>query len=386
MKILLIHNQYTSKSVSGENIVFNQEYKDLQAKLGKENVLKYEVSNDNAKKLEVLLSILFSKIHYKNVKKIIEENNIDIVHIHNFYPMLTPSIFQAAKKSGAKVVHTLHNYRLWCLSGILYRNDIGICELCVSKKFSLFSIKNRCYRNSLVQSAVAQFSFWYYNITKVFDNIDYYFVLTDFQKKKVEAFGLDSKKIFLKPNGIGKIKNNNVEKIGYIFVGRLEASKGIIKLLDIWMSLDLKYVLTVIGTGELEIFLKEKYKKNNIIFVGKCSKERTLESISKSKYLVQPSLLYETFGLTILEAMSCGTPVIGFNIGTRKDFIIDKVNGFLADEINLKEVLIKSLVTKDYEMLSASALKTAKKFELDYIINKQVDIYHSILESNKNEK
>ena len=87
-------------------------------KLGKENVFSYAVSNDNLSKLSLIFNIWFNKHYYKEIKKIVEENSIDLVHIHNFYPLLTPSVFKASKDGGAKVIHTLHNYRLWCISGM----------------------------------------------------------------------------------------------------------------------------------------------------------------------------------------------------------------------------------------------------------------------------
>lgn len=118
MKILIIHNKYQSNNIGGEDIVYQNKLESLQAKLGKENVYSYEVTNDDISKWKLIFNIWFNKYYYKEVKKIVKENNIDLVHIHNFYPLLTPSVFKASKDAGAKVIHTLHNYRLWCISGI----------------------------------------------------------------------------------------------------------------------------------------------------------------------------------------------------------------------------------------------------------------------------
>jgi glycosyltransferase involved in cell wall biosynthesis len=384
LKILVIHNKYQSNNIGGEDIVYQNELESLQKQLGKENVFSYEVSNDNLSKIKLIFNIWFNKHYYQEVKKIVEENNIDLVHIHNFYPLLTPSIFKASRDVGAKVVHTLHNYRLWCISGIFYRDGYGMCELCTKSKFSLQGIFSKCFRKSIIQSVLAQLSFWYYRVTKIFDNIDYYFVLTDFQKEKVKSLGIDESKIILKPNSIRMssiVPIASEKRKGYIYVGRLEESKGILELLKVWEKLDERFILTIIGGGELEDELKRKYSKKNIIFKGKCSRSETLASISKSKYLIQPSLLYETFGLTILEAMSFGTPVIGFNIGTRRDFIQDSVNGFLSGIDNLKNVIEKSYNYENYDFLSNNAIETAKMYENDYVMEKQTKIYNDILEN-----
>jgi len=382
MKILVVHNKYQSNNIGGEDIIYQNELKSLQSKLGKQNVFYYEVSNDDISKFKLIFGIWFSVKYYKEVKKIIQDNHIDLVHIHNFYPLLTPSIFKASKDAGAKVVHTLHNYRLWCISGIFYRDDYGICELCTKNKLSLQGIVNKCYRKSLLQSVVAQLSFWFYRFTKVFDNIDYFFILTQFQKDKIIDLGIDKNKIILKPNSLKMNFNIQQDKKDYIYVGRLEESKGIYKLLEVWNTVDDKYILTIIGGGEIEESLKIKYFKKNIIFKGKCSREETFKSISKSKYLIQPSIWYETFGLTIIEAMSFGVPVIGFDIGTRKDFIDDGINGFLSNGEDLKEVIKKSFQYNNYEVLSKNALKKAREFENNYIIKKQIKSSNQILKEN----
>jgi len=227
MKLLLVHNKYQSNNIGGEDIVYKNELESLRSKLGEENVLSYEVSNDNLSKIKLIFNIWFNKHYYQEVRKIVEDNNIDLVHIHNFYPLLTPSIFKASKDAGAKVVHTLHNYRLWCISGIFYRDGYGVCELCTKSKFPLQGIFNKCFRKSMVQSVLAQTSFWYYRATKAFDNIDYFFVLTNFQREKVKSLGISESRITLKPNSL-KIPFVNIkEKRGYIYVGRLEESKGI---------------------------------------------------------------------------------------------------------------------------------------------------------------
>lgn len=382
MKVLIIHNRYQTNIIGGEDIVYENELKNLRKQLGSENVFAYEVSNDKLNKLKLIFSIWFSFTHYHNIKKIVKKNKIDLVHIHNFYPLLTPSVFKAAKDSGAKVVHTLHSYRLWCVSGIFFRENYGICELCTKNKFSLKGIINKCYRGFLSQSVLAQLTFWFYEYTKIFNHIDYFFVLTNFQKQKVLSLGIDEKRIILKPNGLDISCHAAKHKSGYIYVGRLDVSKGIFELLEVWNKLDEKYLLTIIGTGKEDIKeqLEVQYHKKNIIFKGKCSREKMFKTIAQAKYLVQPSLCYETFGLTMIEAMSVGVPVIGFSIGTRKDFIQDGVNGFIASKDNLKAVIEKSFMFVDYESLSKNAIIKSKAYASDNITQKQIEIYKNILQ------
>ena len=265
MKLLIIHNKYQSNNIGGEDIVYKNELEILQKKLGKINVLSYEVSNNDISKFKLIFGIWFSFKYYKEIKNIVNKSNVDLVHIHNFYPLLTPSVFKASKDGGAKVVHTLHNYRLWCISGIFYRDGYGVCELCTKNKFSLKGVLNKCFRKSIIQSLLAQFSFWFYRLIKVFDNVDYFFVLTEFQREKVKCLGVDEERVILKPNSLEMSFDIVKDGKGYIYVGRLEESKGIYELLKSWDKLDDRYVLTIIGGGDIEEELRRRYHKKNIV-------------------------------------------------------------------------------------------------------------------------
>ena len=379
MKILVVHNKYQSKNIGGEDIVYEDEVLSLQSELGKENVLSYEVKNDDLTKLKLIFNILFSIKHYKDIKKIVIENDINIVHVHNFFPFLSPSIFKAAKKGGAKVVHTLHNYRFWCISGTFYRDGYGVCEICTRSRFSLQGILSKCFRKSLFQSVVAQFSFWFYRSSKIFDNIDYFFVLTNFQKEKIKSLGVEERKIIIKPNGFQVLESPQNKKDGYIFVGRSEELKGLLVLLDIWSKLDKKFVLTIIGTRNNEEKLKKYHQCANIIFKNILNRGDTVSNISKAKYLIQPSIGYETFGLTIIEAMSYGVPVIGFDIGARRNFIKNNINGFLCEKQKLEDTIKKSFNFHEYETLSKNAILDAKEFDNSFIVKKQIKIYENII-------
>jgi glycosyltransferase involved in cell wall biosynthesis len=379
MKLLLIHNFYRSQNIGGEDVVFRDELHGLRKKLGEENVISYSVSNDKLSSIGIVFTIWFSWIHFFKVFNLVRREKIEIVHVHNFFPMLTPSVFLAAKLSGAKVVHTLHNYRLWCVSGILYRGESGICELCVGKLFPLSGIRYACYRGSVVQSLIAQFAFNFYRVFGFFQAVDFFFVLTNFQRKKLISYGLPEARILQKPNGVSFSSASTGDKSGFLYVGRFEAAKGIESLLDAWVLLDLSFALTLVGGGERAGELRKKYPQSNIIFMGDLPRESVVQKMAQSKYLLQTSLMYETFGLTMIEAMSVGTPVIGFNIGTRSEVIEDGKNGFLSESGLLKEAVQRAAQADNYSELSANALITAKKYEKELVLSRQIELYGVIL-------
>src|SRR5690606_27779666 len=160
MNILLVHNYYQTHHVGGEDKIFEDEKRALTEKLGEDKVYVYTVNNDQIRKWKIPFTIFFNFSHYRNIRQLIKQHNIKIVHIHNFFPLLTPSIFKAAYKEGAKVIQTLHNYRWWCLNGTFFDHNLKKnCERCAFKKWKFPGIQQKCYRKSWLQSLVAAMAF-----------------------------------------------------------------------------------------------------------------------------------------------------------------------------------------------------------------------------------
>lgn len=377
MKVLVVHNAYQSHFIGGEDLVVQRELNALKQVLGNENVFEYFVSNDDIRMIDLATKLWGNQIHFKHVVNMVKKHAIDIVHVHNFFPLLTPCVFSGAKFAGAKVVHTLHNFRWWCSSGILYRNNKN-CEQCFDKPFAWPGIVHKCYRNSYLQSMAASLAFGWYRLKDYAKHIDAYFVLSDFQHQKLKKI-LDAK-MLLKPNGIdAPTFKYNESKKDYLFVGRLEAAKGIELLLDTFAKLPMQFRLKIIGTGENENILRQTYQQENITFLGQLPHEKVLKIMAESKYFIHSSLTYETFGLTLVEALSVGTPVIAINIGPRAEFIQAGKNGFLCKAEELEQTILKAEEFADYDGLSKQAFESAKPFYMSNIIQKQIGYYQTLL-------
>jgi len=380
MKLLLIHNHYSVNG--GEDIVYYNELQALKSCLPAGDVFEYTVSVNQSSKWNIAKNILFSRKTYNEIFQLVKQNKINIVHVHNFFPVLTGSAFKAAHDAGAKVVHTLHNYRWWCISGNFYRNDSGICTLCTQKKGMLSGIQHKCYRNSYLQSMIAQFAFWNYTRIDVFKHIDRFIVLSEFQKDLLITLGLEANKLIFKPNMVSTslAKPPGVKTKHYLFVGRLDHSKGIEQLLQTWATLPVDFTLEIAGSGLLEIELKNKYAQySNIIFKGELSHPEVIALMQAAQYTIQSSLLYETFGLTIVESMSLGTPVIGFNIGTRPELIKNRETGFITTPENLFNTIIESNNYPDYDSMCKNAKNYASQFTPDKLLSVQLKIYSELL-------
>jgi glycosyltransferase involved in cell wall biosynthesis len=383
MKILIVHNAYQSHLVGGEDIVVKQEVSALKAILGESHVFEYVVSNDDIKLSEVAQNIWGDCQHYQAIKTLVETHRISIVHVHNFFPLLTPSIFAGAKAAGAKVIQTLHNFRWWCMAGTFYRKGKGSCETCVGKSLALPGIIHRCYRGSYLQSTASALAFAWYRFKNYQQYIDAYFCLSHFQHQKLSTL-ISPTQLLYKPNSITPAINliPLAEKKGYLFVGRLESAKGIELLLEAWQRLPSHFELTVIGKGEDEDRLKARFRSKKIVFLGQLPHEQTLAYIAKARYLMHTSTAYETFGLTIVEALARQTPVIGFSHGTRNEMITHGKNGFLCEEEELTQMILFSLEVANYEQMANQALSSAKQFYIEPVLKQQIAHYKAVLQEN----
>ncbi len=379
MKLLIVHNFYSVKG-GGEDIVYEREKDALTNLLGKENVFAYTVTSASVRSIELIRGIFFSRKHYHEIYRMVKENDIDVVHVHNFFPVLSASVFKAAKDAGAKLVHTVHNYRWWCISGEFYRVEAGACTNCIQRNDLLSAIRYRCYRKSYIQSLVAKLAFAYYKWSASLQRIDLFFVLTGFQQMQLISLGIAPGKLRIKPNMVSLANVSRVVKKGYVFAGRLETSKGIEVLLEAWVGLPGHFVLTVVGSGSLKEQLRLRYRAQaNIIFKGICTPAETRDILSGARYSIQPSLLYETFGLTIIESMNAGVPVIGFNIGTRPELIDHGKTGFITTPDQLADTILMSYDYPGYEIMSANAIKFATFFDTERILEQQVAIYQQLV-------
>jgi glycosyltransferase involved in cell wall biosynthesis len=375
-KILLIHNFYNPKSIGGEDIVFKREYNDLLTQFGKDRIFQYCVTNSR-----FVLNPFFSLKHFLLVFLMIKKHNINIVHIHNTFPKLTSSVIVASKFAKAKVILTLHNYRQWCINGIFYRSKKGICQDCKVTSFN--GIKHKCYKNSYVYSLISTFNNYLWKKLNIFNLIDYIFVLTNFQKEIIVKYKIDPKKIILKPNYIELInpQPNFTKKHNsyYVVVGRIEESKGILELARIWTesSFTKDKLLVIIGNGQ-DYFKLLEIKSPNLKILGKLDNKLVLDYIKNAKFLIQPSLWFETFGLTILESFSMGTPVLGLDIGTRKEFINGR-NGYLFKDLNqLVESVNMDLDRITYKDLVENSITSALIFSKQNVLFNQIRFYNTL--------
>lgn len=384
-KILLVHNFYRQDAIGGEDLIFEQEKVGLQTLLGAHNVYTYTVSNDHLP-LTLPLSLWFPLGHALRVYRLIRQEGIQLVQIHNTVPQLTPFIAWVAQKAGAKVVQTLHNFRPWCLAGTLYKPTNPLCRDCYLQKSFWPGVVQKCYRQSRLQSLLLGLAYTWYQWWSPLKYIDKFIVLSKTQLHLLNTLGISSERCALKYNGIPPTTVQPIapeQKRGFIVVGRLEAAKGIELALEAFLQSGLDVPFIVIGNGPLLAPLQQRYRQPAIQFLGPLPYNETLEQIAQARYLIHPGLMQETFGLTLFDAMKVGTPVIGLNIGTRAEFIIPGRNGFQTEPSieALSHGMLQAMQTENYAQLCQEARQYAGQFALKDMLDKQLQIYTQVLDA-----
>ncbi len=372
MRILVAHNHYGDYSIGGEAMVFKQEVELL--KENGYNVRTYERSNAELEKTNLLgkidsvINIHWSKQTIEEVGHLMDDFKPDILHVHNYKFLITPSIFKAAKIRGIKTVLTLHNYRLMVPCGNFMTKDGVVCEKCLLGNSRNILIK-RCSQGSIIKSYLQYrlHTKTKYKLNQLIGLVDTYIVLSQFAKEKLIISGVPEPIIKVKPNFVKDSTFDLVKKHERaVFVGRLSFEKGVLDLINKWEGID--YPLSIIGSGPLEKELKSIASKNpNIQFHGAMNNKDVLEFLSSSSFLVFPSTLYETFGLTIIEAFSLGLPVLASNLGPRSEIISSGVNGFLYNIGDFEDFQKKAeILIKDISLRLELGVRARESYERKY--------------------
>lgn len=372
--ILIAHNYY--QIPGGEDTVVENEI-NLLKKNGHEVYLYRRHNNEikkigRIKKVKFIIKTFFSFRTFKEVESIIKKNNINIVHVHNTLPLLSPSIYYAAFRCKVPVVQTVHNFRLLCPGATLTKNG-SICEDCIEKGLK-YSINNRCYRNSLLQTLIVSTMLKVHRLLGTYNKVNGYIALTEFNKNKLSGL-IPREKIFVKPNFVSSNKVTLPRKMDnyFVFIGRLDKLKGIDLLVRIWDKSD-ENKLLIIGDGPLKDYIQRYIRQNNmtnIEMLGFVSREKAFEILKKSKAIIMPSQWYEGFPMTIVESFSLGVPVIAGKIGNLSSIIKDNYNGLhfiYNDEKDLKTKIIRLEKDNDFNnILNQGALETFNGLYTDEI-------------------
>lgn len=339
MKVLLVHNFYGSSSPSGENRAFLDEA-DLLRRHG-HAVVEFTRHSDDIRNLgpsgTVLgaLSTPWNPFAMRELRRTIERERPDVMHVHNTFPLISPAAFYAVRNFPTATVMTLHNYRIFCAAAIPMRSGLA-CSECLDKDTVLPALTYGCYRGSRLATAPLAAKIALHRMTGTWtDKVDAFVALTDFQRRKVIDAGLPGDLVHVKspchpcpPSPVPWSQREN--KV--VFIGRIGPEKGVHLLLDAWMKWgENAPFLEIIGEGPerqaLETRVVRQALKDKITFAGPLPFAEVQARLALARLLALPSLSYEGFPLVIREAFSLAVPVAASRIGSLPCIVADGKTG-----------------------------------------------------------
>jgi glycosyltransferase involved in cell wall biosynthesis len=266
----------------------------------------------------------------RNFLRLLRREKPDVVHVHNTFVMISPSLYSACSEAGVPVVQTLHNYRLLCPAGTFFR-DGKVCEECLGG--SLWrSVEHACYRQSYPASAVVALMLAAHRLRDTWNReISCFVALSEFARNKFVEGGLPREKIFVKPNFVSPDPGARTGPGDYaLFVGRLSPKKRVDTVLAAWKRLPPSIPLHIIGDGPDREQLQAQAASDGLTqvqFTGQLPREQTLAAINQARFLVFASEWYENFPVTIAESFACSTPVICSRMGAMQEIVSDGHTG-----------------------------------------------------------
>jgi glycosyltransferase involved in cell wall biosynthesis len=334
MRVLVVHNRYRSEQPSGENNVVDAEVKLLHH--GGVKVGRFERQSDDIasmslpRKALVPLQVPWNRSARAELATRLRVERPDVVHVHNTFPLLSPSVLAACADARVPVVATLHNYGLVCPPGTLYR-DGHVCTDCVGRA-PVPAVRHGCYRGSAVATLpmavnlVANRHRWRTGVTR-------FFCISDAQRRLLVDAGLPADRLTVKHNFV---TDPGVRRTGagehVLFLGRLTEEKGVSLLMAAWHRLggSLGLPLVIAGTGPLSDEVAAWASgRDDVSYVGLQSSAECRDLAARAAVMVAPSAWLEAFGLVVVEAMAAGVPTVAPAHGAFEELISDGVTGLL---------------------------------------------------------
>jgi glycosyltransferase involved in cell wall biosynthesis len=324
LKILVVHNRY--QQAGGEDSVFVNEVALLRS--GGHEVATLVDSNDaiagRRATLAAGIGTIWNLPGQRRMAEAIARTRPDMVHVHNFLPRFSPAVFWTCAQADVPSVLTLHNFRLGCANGLLFR-DGHVCEECIPGS-PLPAIRHRCYRGSMAGSAaIAGMIATHRAIGTWRNKVSRFIALNGFARDRFIDAGLPPDRISVKPNFVDVPAWAETPRSGALFVGRLSVEKGVDVLLKAWRSLDIP--ITIIGDGPERERL-ERQAPRTVSFLGKRTEAEVQAAMASAELLIVPSIWFENFPMTVVEAMAQGTPVLASRLGAMIEIVEQGVTGW----------------------------------------------------------
>jgi glycosyltransferase involved in cell wall biosynthesis len=375
LNIISVHNRYLM--AGGEDQVFESEARLLRER--GHQVTQVEEQNaypdSVAKKIGMAVDCVWSRRWHREFRALLQKSRPDVVHIHNFFPRISPSIYYACRREGVPVVQTLHNYRLLCAGAELYR-DGKVCEECLDHSV-LRGVRYGCYQGSKLGTAVLTLMVDVHRRARTWTNmVDCYIALTEFSRHKLIAGGLPADRVRVKPNFVLPDPGAKAGPGEYaLFVGRLVKSKGVPAMVEAWKQLP-GIPLHIVGDGPCSEQIGAAQAGGelpSVTYRGRLPRAETLAAMKNARFLVFPSEWYEGFPVTIAEAFACGVPVVASGLGAMQEIIADGATGLHFEPGNVQDLRQKAQWAWEHPAeMQAMGRRARQEFEQKYTAEQNI--------------
>jgi glycosyltransferase involved in cell wall biosynthesis len=321
MKVIVAHNRYRQGQPSGENVVVDAEIGQLRA-AGVEVVPFLRSSDEIAtmstvQKARLAVAPIYARAAQRELRDLLRVHRPDVLHLHNPYPLLSPWVIRTAHTAGVPVVHTVHNFRQVCASGVYFR-DGHPCTDCLGRRVGVPAVVHACYRGSRAQSAVMATALALHRPT--WHAVDRYLALTDEIAAHLRGYGIAADHIVVKPNAVDDPWAGEPPALGdgFLYVGRLVPEKGLSLLLEAWSRHPVGELATlrIVGEGPLRAVAEAAAaQRPDVAFLGAQPPAGVRAAVRDSSVLVVPSLWRDVLPTVIIEALAGGRPVLGTDRG-----------------------------------------------------------------------
>jgi len=398
MRVLLVHSFYGSENPSGENVAYLAE-RELLERRGIE-VVRFERSSDQIRSRGMrglIAGGLSTPYNFKSASRIRAlalETRPDFVHVHNTFPLISPSVFWSVRDLPCGVVLTLHNYRLYCAAGMPMR-DGHVCTQCLDRRSVVPSLRYGCYRGSRLATIPLAVSIALHRqIGTWTKHVDRFIALTQYQREMMIHAGLPPSRVCVKP----QFYPGSPEAIPWIardnrvlFVGRLSPEKGVRDLLNAWSVLGVDAPdLDIIGDGPDRKFMENQIKSeglDRVRLLGQLSFDETQNRIAHARLMVVPSTWFEGFPMVIREAFAFGVPVAASRLGSLAELVKEGTNGFLFPPNNPEQIAVTvRKAWADQDGLERLAMGARQSFLASYTEDANFEALLSIYEKAKMER
>lgn len=268
----------------------------------------------------------------RGMTRALERFRPDVVHFHNVYHQLSPSILAAVRRAGVRSVMTLHDYKLACPSYQML--DHGqLCDACVGGS-ALNAARRRCKGGSTVASTLLAIESSIHRATRAYDAVDVFISPSRFLAGVMTRTGLSEQRLVVLNHFVEATpRAATTSRSGFVFAGRLSSEKGVDTLIRAVALLPTEVHLHIAGDGpvrgELEALARE-VASDQVTFHGRLDKESLRQVVAASVASVVPSRWHENQPMTILESYASEVPAVVTDLGGMPELVRDGVDGLVV--------------------------------------------------------